>query len=68
VNGSGKSTILKLISRIYDPTEGTILIDGRDIKTFRLADLRAAMSILFQDYTQFPVSVSYSHTPQKQYL
>jgi ABC-type multidrug transport system fused ATPase/permease subunit len=57
VNGSGKSTILKLISRIYDPTEGTILIDDRDIKTFRLADLRAAMSILFQDYTQFPLSM-----------
>lgn len=56
-NGSGKSTILKLISRIYDPTEGTILIDNRDIKTLRLADLRAAMSILFQDYTQFPLSI-----------
>ncbi|KAG1908604.1 P-loop containing nucleoside triphosphate hydrolase protein [Suillus fuscotomentosus] len=56
-NGSGKSTILKLISRIYDPTEGTILIDNRDIKTFRLADLRAAMSILFQDYTHFPLSI-----------
>lgn len=57
MNGSGKSTILKLISRIYDPMEGTILIDDRDIKTFRLADLRAAMSILFQDYTQFPLSM-----------
>jgi ABC-type multidrug transport system fused ATPase/permease subunit len=57
VNGSGKSTILKLISRIYDPTEGTILIDDRDIKTFRLADLRAAMSILFQDYSEFPLSM-----------
>ncbi|KAG2157770.1 P-loop containing nucleoside triphosphate hydrolase protein [Suillus bovinus] len=57
VNGSGKSTILKLISRIYDPTEGTILVDGRDIKAFRLADLRAAMSILFQDYSEFPLSV-----------
>ncbi|KAG1768462.1 P-loop containing nucleoside triphosphate hydrolase protein [Suillus placidus] len=57
VNGSGKSTILKLISRTYDPTKGTILIDDRDIKTFRLADLRAAMSILFQDYTQFPLSM-----------
>ncbi|KAG1874120.1 P-loop containing nucleoside triphosphate hydrolase protein [Suillus tomentosus] len=56
-NGSGKSTILKLISRIYDPTEGTILIDNRDIKTLRLADLRAAMSILFQDYTRFPLSI-----------
>ncbi|KAG2157762.1 P-loop containing nucleoside triphosphate hydrolase protein [Suillus bovinus] len=57
VNGSGKSTILKLISRIYDPTEGTILVDGRDIKAFRLADLRAAMSILFQDYSEFPLSM-----------
>ncbi|KAG2132378.1 P-loop containing nucleoside triphosphate hydrolase protein [Suillus clintonianus] len=56
-NGSGKSTILKLISRIYDPTEGTIFIDNRDIKTLRLADLRAAMSILFQDYTTFPLSI-----------
>ncbi|KAG2053567.1 P-loop containing nucleoside triphosphate hydrolase protein [Suillus hirtellus] len=57
VNGSGKSTILNLISRIYDPTEGTILIDNRDIKTLKLADLRAAMSILFQDYSQFPLSM-----------
>jgi ABC-type multidrug transport system fused ATPase/permease subunit len=56
-NGSGKSTILKLVSRIYDPTEGTILIDNRDIKTLRLADLRAAMSILFQDYTHFSLSI-----------
>ncbi|KAG2364745.1 hypothetical protein BDR07DRAFT_1450146 [Suillus spraguei] len=58
VNGSGKSTILKLICRIYDPMEGTIYIDNRDIKTLRLADLRAAMSILFQDYTHFPLSIS----------
>ncbi|KAG1829492.1 P-loop containing nucleoside triphosphate hydrolase protein [Suillus variegatus] len=58
VNGSGKSTILKLICRIYDPTEGTIFVDNRDIKTLRLADLRAAMSILFQDYTHFPLSIS----------
>lgn len=57
VNGSGKSTILKLISRIYDPTEGVILIDDQDIKTLRLADLRAAMSILFQDYSHFPVRI-----------
>ncbi|KAG1777294.1 P-loop containing nucleoside triphosphate hydrolase protein [Suillus placidus] len=57
VNGSGKSTILKLISRIYDPTDGTILIDDKDIKTLKLADLRAAMSILFQDYNHFPVPI-----------
>ena len=57
MNGSGKSTILKLISRLYDPTEGAILIDDQDIKTFKLADLRRAMAILFQDYTHFPLSV-----------
>ncbi|KAF8264168.1 P-loop containing nucleoside triphosphate hydrolase protein [Lactarius quietus] len=56
-NGSGKSTILKLAARIYDPTEGSILIDGHDIKTLRLADLRRAMAILFQDYTHFPLSI-----------
>jgi len=56
-NGSGKSTILKLVARIYDPTEGSILIDGHDIKTLRLADLRRAMAILFQDYTHFPLSI-----------
>ncbi|KAG2743753.1 P-loop containing nucleoside triphosphate hydrolase protein [Suillus brevipes Sb2] len=56
-NGSGKSTILKLVSRIYDPIEGTILIDDRDIRTLKLADLRDAMSILFQDYTHFPLSI-----------
>ncbi|KAG1908606.1 P-loop containing nucleoside triphosphate hydrolase protein [Suillus fuscotomentosus] len=57
VNGSGKSTILKLISRVYDPTDGTILIDDQDIKTLKLADLRAAMSILFQGYSHFPVTI-----------
>ncbi|KAI0301013.1 HlyB/MsbA family ABC transporter, partial [Multifurca ochricompacta] len=56
-NGSGKSTILKLVARIYDPTAGTILIDGQDIKTLRLTDLRRAMAILFQDYTHFPLSI-----------
>lgn len=50
---------MNLISRIYDPTEGTILIDNRDIKTLRLADLRAAMSILFQGFGHFPLSVSF---------
>jgi len=71
-NGSGKSTILKLVARLYEPTEGTILVDGQDIKTLRLADLRRAMAILFQDYTHFPLSVSpatpsspYSDSPRR---
>jgi ABC-type transport system involved in Fe-S cluster assembly fused permease/ATPase subunit len=56
-NGSGKSTILKLICRLYDPTEGQILFDGRDIRTLKLVDIRKALSVLFQDYTCFPLSV-----------
>lgn len=56
-NGGGKSTLLKLIARIYDPTEGTIFVDGRDIKTYKLQDLRRATAVLFQDYTHFPLSV-----------
>ncbi|KAF8168361.1 P-loop containing nucleoside triphosphate hydrolase protein [Crassisporium funariophilum] len=56
-NGSGKSTILKLIARLYDPSEGEIWINDRDIRTLRLADLRKAISVLFQDYTVFPLSI-----------
>jgi ABC-type multidrug transport system fused ATPase/permease subunit len=56
-NGSGKSTILKLIARLYDPTEGEIFVDGRNIQKLRLDDLRWATSVLFQDYTHFPLSV-----------
>lgn len=57
INGSGKSTILKLIARLYDPLEGEIRINGQDIRTLRLADLRNATSVLFQDYTVFPLNV-----------
>ncbi|TFK81137.1 P-loop containing nucleoside triphosphate hydrolase protein [Polyporus arcularius HHB13444] len=56
-NGSGKSTILKLVSRLYDPNEGEILLGGHDIRTIKLHDLRQAMSVLFQDYTIFPLSI-----------
>ncbi|TCD60798.1 hypothetical protein EIP91_009511 [Steccherinum ochraceum] len=57
VNGSGKSTILKLIVRLYDPEDGQILLDGHDIETLKLNDLRQAISVLFQDYTHFPLSI-----------
>ncbi|KAG2057231.1 P-loop containing nucleoside triphosphate hydrolase protein, partial [Suillus hirtellus] len=66
VNGSGKSTILKLISCIYDPMGGTILINDHNIKTLKLADLHATMSMLFQDYSQFPLSINHTRASWKQ--
>ncbi|KAG6816268.1 hypothetical protein H0H87_007349 [Tephrocybe sp. NHM501043] len=56
-NGSGKSTVLKLIARLYEPESGEILIDGRDIKLLKLDHLRRTISVLFQDYTHFPLSI-----------
>ncbi|KAH9917929.1 P-loop containing nucleoside triphosphate hydrolase protein [Epithele typhae] len=57
VNGSGKSTILKLVTRLYEPEQGQILFGGHDIRTLKLFDLRQAVSVLFQDYTHFPLSI-----------
>ena len=56
-NGAGKSTILKLATRLYDPDEGEIFFNGHNIRTLKLDDLRRAISVLFQDYTLFPLSV-----------
>jgi ABC-type multidrug transport system fused ATPase/permease subunit len=57
-NGSGKSTILTLLTRIYDISEGQILLNGHDIRTLRLADVRKAVAVLYQEYTIFPLPVS----------
>lgn len=56
-NGSGKSTILTLITRIYDATEGEILLNGINIKTLKLADVRKAVAVLFQEYAIFPMTL-----------
>lgn len=51
VNGAGKTTLVKLLCRFYDPDAGTITIDGVDLRRFKLADLRRAITMLFQ----FPI-------------
>ncbi len=55
--GCGKSTILSLLSRFYDPDEGEILIDGINIKDIRLNNLRGGVSIMLQDNFLFARSV-----------
>ena len=47
--GSGKSTILNLLMRIYDPDEGQVLIDGQDVKTMDLSQLRQRFGVVFQN-------------------
>ena len=51
--GSGKSTVLSLIPRFYDPTAGRILIDGTDVSTFKLAALRAQVGFVLQETVLF---------------
>ncbi|KAJ7237733.1 P-loop containing nucleoside triphosphate hydrolase protein [Mycena haematopus] len=56
-NGSGKSTIVKLLTRLYDATSGSITVDGADIQAYRLADLRQATATLTQDHHIYPLSL-----------
>lgn len=56
-NGAGKSTIIKLIFRFYDPSEGAIFVNGRNIKEYNLQAYRKLFSAAFQDYKIFAMSV-----------
>lgn len=55
--GAGKSTIINLLARFYDPDEGRILINGHDIRNIPLASLRGCMSVVLQDSFLFSVSI-----------
>jgi ABC-type multidrug transport system fused ATPase/permease subunit len=57
VSGSGKSTIADLLPRFYDPQEGEILIDGENIKNYKLAELRALFGLVSQDAILFHDSI-----------
>ena len=52
-NGAGKTTITKLLARLYDPTEGRITLDGVDLKEYDLASLRRAIGVIFQDFVRY---------------
>ncbi len=57
-NGSGKTTFIKLLCRLYDPTEGCILVDGVDIRHFGMEEYRKLFSVVFQDYKLFSFSLA----------
>ena len=56
-SGCGKSTIIELLLRFYDPDSGTVLLDGTDIRCFSLNSLRSVMAIVSQEPTLFQGSI-----------
>ncbi|HJT19063.1 MAG TPA: ABC transporter ATP-binding protein [Nitrospira sp.] len=57
-SGSGKSTLMNLLTRFYDPSAGAVLLDERDLRDYRLIDLRAQFSILPQDPQLFSTTIA----------
>ncbi|MDP4022360.1 ABC transporter ATP-binding protein [Methylobacterium sp. NEAU 140] len=55
-NGAGKTTIVKLMTRLYDPDEGRVLLDGRPLQDYALEDLRARIGAIFQDFVRFDLT------------
>jgi ATP-binding cassette subfamily B protein len=57
-NGQGKTTIAKLLTRLYDPTEGTILLDGIDLREYDLEDWWNEIGVIFQDFMRYDMTVT----------
>ncbi|HUK26043.1 MAG TPA: ABC transporter ATP-binding protein [Terriglobales bacterium] len=52
-NGEGKTTVVKLMTRLYDPVEGQILLDGVDLREYKLEDLYREIGVIFQDFMRY---------------
>jgi ATP-binding cassette subfamily B protein len=57
-NGCGKSTLVKLLCRLYDPQQGSIYYDGVDLRLLSLEDLRQSVGIIFQDFIHYDLTVA----------
>ena len=55
-NGQGKTTVVKLITRLYDPTEGQILLNGVDLREYSLEDLHREIGVIFQDFVRYEMT------------
>jgi ATP-binding cassette subfamily B protein len=56
-NGAGKSTLVKLLCRLYEPQQGAITMEGFDLSRFTIKELRKQISVVFQDYAQYFLTV-----------
>ncbi len=66
-NGSGKTTFIKLLCRLYDPTEGEILLNGIDIRKYDYHDYMDIFSVVFQDFKLFPYTIGQNVASAEQY-
>ena len=66
-NGSGKTTMIKLLSRLYDPTEGEILLNGIDIRKFDYHEYMQLFSIVFQDFSLFAFPIAKNVAASEEY-
>jgi ATP-binding cassette, subfamily B, bacterial len=57
-NGQGKTTIVKLLTRLYDPTGGRILLDGLDLREYELEELWKEIGVIFQDFMRYDLSAT----------
>jgi len=57
-NGQGKTTLVKLITRLYDPTEGQVLLDGVDLREYDLEDLYREIGVIFQDFMRYEMTAA----------
>jgi ATP-binding cassette subfamily B protein len=57
-NGQGKTTIVKLLTRLYDPTAGQILLDGVDLREYDLEDLWKETGVIFQDFMRYDMTAA----------
>ena len=55
-NGQGKTTLVKLLTRLYDPTEGRILLDGVDLRDYSIEDLQGQTGVIFQDFMRYEMT------------
>jgi len=56
--GAGKTTVLNLLMRFYDPTSGEVLLDGKDVRDYRIADLRKQFAVVLQEPVLFATSIA----------